>query len=57
VASDPEPVGRRPAGSVKIRVEIVTHYLETSARDIIEWKKAAIGPGCPLPTPVEAPAR
>ncbi|HEU5191429.1 MAG TPA: acyl-CoA dehydratase activase-related protein [Methylomirabilota bacterium] len=38
----------KPAGSVKIRVETITHYLERYAMDIIEKKKAAMPPGCPL---------
>lgn len=38
----------KPAGSVKIRVETIAHYLEKYAGDIIEKKKAAMGPGCPL---------
>jgi len=47
----------KPAGSVKIRVETITHYLERYATGIIEKKKAAMGPGCPLlPRAVEAPA-
>ena len=47
----------KPAGSVKIRVETIAHYLERYATGIIEKKKAAMGPGCPLlPRVVEAPA-
>jgi len=42
----------RPAGSVKIRVETITHYLEKYAAGIIEKKKAGMPPGCPLPTTV-----
>jgi len=38
----------KPAGSVKIRVETITHYLEKYAGAIIEKKKAAMPPGCPL---------
>ena len=38
----------KPAGSVKIRVETITHYLERYAKDIIEKKRAASPPGCPL---------
>jgi len=38
----------KPAGSVKIRVETVTHYLEKYAGDIIAKKLAAAPPGCPL---------
>jgi hypothetical protein len=29
-------------------VETIAHYLERYAGDIIEKKKAAMGPGCPL---------
>ena len=38
----------KPAGSVKIRVETITHYLERYATDIIARKKAAMPAGCPL---------
>jgi predicted nucleotide-binding protein (sugar kinase/HSP70/actin superfamily) len=38
----------KPAGSVKIRVETITHYLEKYATDIIAKKKAASPPACPL---------
>ena len=38
----------KPAGSVKIRVETITHYLEKYAGDIVGKKKAAMPPGCPL---------
>jgi predicted nucleotide-binding protein (sugar kinase/HSP70/actin superfamily) len=38
----------KPAGSVKIRVETITHYLQRYARDIIAKKKAAMPEGCPL---------
>jgi predicted nucleotide-binding protein (sugar kinase/HSP70/actin superfamily) len=38
----------KPAGSVKIRVETIAHYLEKYAHDILEKKKAAMPPGCPL---------
>jgi predicted nucleotide-binding protein (sugar kinase/HSP70/actin superfamily) len=46
----------KPAGSVKIRVETITHYLERYAGGIIEQKQAAMGPGCPLPGPAAEPA-
>jgi hypothetical protein len=39
----------KPAGSVKIRVETIAHYLEKHAAGIIEKKKAAMPAGCPLP--------
>lgn len=45
----------KPAGSVKIRVETIAHYLEKYAPAIIERKKAASAPGCPLLQP--APGR
>jgi predicted nucleotide-binding protein (sugar kinase/HSP70/actin superfamily) len=41
----------KPAGSMKIRVETISHYLGGHARSIIERKKAAAPPGCPLLTP------
>jgi predicted nucleotide-binding protein (sugar kinase/HSP70/actin superfamily) len=41
----------KPSGSVKIRVETITHYLEKYASTIIEKKTAAMPPGCPLLPP------
>jgi predicted nucleotide-binding protein (sugar kinase/HSP70/actin superfamily) len=38
----------KPAGSVKIWVEMITHYLEKYAGQIIEEKLAAMPPDCPL---------
>jgi predicted nucleotide-binding protein (sugar kinase/HSP70/actin superfamily) len=38
----------KPAGSVKIRVETIAHYLERYAGDIIRKKTALMPPGCPL---------
>lgn len=38
----------KPAGSVKIRVETIAHYLEKYSTEIIEKKKASMPPGCPL---------
>ena len=38
----------KPAGSVKIRVETIAHYLERYAARIIEKKKAVAAPDCPL---------
>lgn len=35
----------KPAGSVKIRVETIVHYLERYAQGILEKKKARLGPG------------
>ena len=47
----------KPSGSVKIRVETITHYLQKYAADIIARKKAAAPPGCPLlATPAEVSA-
>jgi len=40
----------KPAGSVKIRVETIAHYLHKHARSIIEKKRAASPAGCPLRT-------
>jgi len=44
----------KPSGSVKIRVETITHYLSKYATDIIAKKKAAAPPGCPLEVPAAA---
>ncbi|MBM3359473.1 MAG: activase [Betaproteobacteria bacterium] len=38
----------KPAASMKIRVETIAYYLQKHWRDIIERKKAASAPGCPL---------
>ncbi len=38
----------KPAGSMKIRVETIAHYLGGHARGIIERKRSAMPPGCPL---------
>ena len=38
----------KPAGSVKIRVETIAHYLDKFSGEIIEKKKASMPPGCPL---------
>ncbi len=46
----------KPSGSVKIRVETITHYLEKYARGIIEKKKAAAPPRCPLLSASTVPA-
>jgi predicted nucleotide-binding protein (sugar kinase/HSP70/actin superfamily) len=43
----------KPAGSVKIRIETIAHYLEKYASQIIARKLAAAQPNCPL-LPVEA---
>jgi predicted nucleotide-binding protein (sugar kinase/HSP70/actin superfamily) len=47
----------KPAGSVKIRVETITHYLSRYARDIFAKKKAASPPHCPLLRPEGAGTR
>jgi predicted nucleotide-binding protein (sugar kinase/HSP70/actin superfamily) len=39
----------KPAGSVKIRVETIAHYLDKHAAAIVARKKAASAPGGPLP--------
>jgi predicted nucleotide-binding protein (sugar kinase/HSP70/actin superfamily) len=44
----------KPAGSLKIRVETITHYLAVHAASIIEKKKAAMPPACPILAPVAA---
>jgi len=41
----------KPAGSVKIRVETIAHYLEKYSASIIARKKADAASGCPLLTP------
>jgi predicted nucleotide-binding protein (sugar kinase/HSP70/actin superfamily) len=46
----------KPAGSVKIRVETIAHYLDRYAGGIIEKKRTAMGPGCPLLPRAAAPA-
>jgi predicted nucleotide-binding protein (sugar kinase/HSP70/actin superfamily) len=38
----------KPAGSVKIRVETIAHYLQKYANEIIERKKTTAAPDCPL---------
>jgi predicted nucleotide-binding protein (sugar kinase/HSP70/actin superfamily) len=38
----------KPAGSVKIRVETIAHYLERYAGGIVARKRAAMPSGCPL---------
>jgi predicted nucleotide-binding protein (sugar kinase/HSP70/actin superfamily) len=38
----------KPAGSVKIRVETIAHYLEKHAAGIVAKKKAVSAAGCPL---------
>jgi predicted nucleotide-binding protein (sugar kinase/HSP70/actin superfamily) len=38
----------KPAGSVKIRVETIAHYLEKHADEIIRTKTELMPPGCPL---------
>lgn len=38
----------KPAGSVRIRVETIAHYLKKCGADIIARKRAASQPGCPL---------
>lgn len=38
----------KPAGSVRIRVETIAHYLAKYSADIIRRKKAAMPPVCPL---------
>jgi predicted nucleotide-binding protein (sugar kinase/HSP70/actin superfamily) len=44
----------KPAGSMKIRVETIAHYLGGHAKSIVDKKKAAMPPGCPLLGPVTA---
>ena len=42
------PGSTKPAGSVKIRVETIAHYLQKHCADIVAKKKAAAPAGCPL---------
>ena len=46
----------KPAGSVKIRVETISHYLQKYAGEIIARKKSVVAPGCPLLKPERAAA-
>jgi hypothetical protein len=39
---------------MKIRVETIAHYLGGHAKSIVDKKKAAMPPGCPLLGPVTA---
>ena len=41
----------KPAGSVKIRTETISHYLERSSREIIEKKRSRLPDGNPLLEP------
>jgi len=41
----------KPAGSVKIRVETIAHYLQKYSAEIIAKKRAASPPDCPLLRP------
>lgn len=43
----------KPAGSIKIRIETIVHYLEKYSRDIIRRKLAWLPSPCPLPLPSE----
>ncbi|TVQ34813.1 MAG: activase [Geminicoccaceae bacterium] len=38
----------KAAGSIKIRVETIAHYLEHASGDIIRQKRRLMGAGCPL---------
>ena len=38
----------KPAGSVKIRIETIAHYLHKHCGDIVAKKRAAAPPSCPL---------
>jgi predicted nucleotide-binding protein (sugar kinase/HSP70/actin superfamily) len=44
----------KPAGSVKIRVETIAHYLQKYAKEIIARKKSVAAPDCPLLAPATA---
>jgi predicted nucleotide-binding protein (sugar kinase/HSP70/actin superfamily) len=47
----------KPSGSVKIRVETITHYMSKYSPDIIRRKRAMLSPNCPLLEPVAVAAR
>lgn len=47
----------KPAGSVRIRVETIAHYLQKYAADIIAKKKRASAGGCPLTSGLTPEAR
>ncbi len=38
----------KPAGSIKIRVETIIHYMSKNSADIIARKRALLSPNCPL---------
>jgi predicted nucleotide-binding protein (sugar kinase/HSP70/actin superfamily) len=38
----------KPSGSVKIRVETITHYMSKYSQDIIARKREMLSPNCPL---------
>jgi len=38
----------KPSGSVKIRVETITHYMSKYSQDIIARKRELLSPNCPL---------
>jgi predicted nucleotide-binding protein (sugar kinase/HSP70/actin superfamily) len=44
----------KPAGSIKIRVETIVHYLAKYSQDIIARKLSYLSPHCPLPLPSES---
>jgi predicted nucleotide-binding protein (sugar kinase/HSP70/actin superfamily) len=43
----------KPAGSIKIRVETIVHYMARYSADIIQRKLAWLSPECPLPIGAE----
>ena len=38
----------KPAGSIRIRVETIIHYMSKYSADIIARKRALLSPNCPL---------
>ena len=38
----------KPAGSIRIRVETIVHYMSKYSQDIIQRKRALLSPNCPL---------
>jgi predicted nucleotide-binding protein (sugar kinase/HSP70/actin superfamily) len=47
----------KPAGSVKIRVETIVHYMEKYSPEVVRRKLGFLSPRCPLlPSPGPSPA-
>lgn len=46
----------KPAGSIKIRVETIVHYMAKYSREIIQRKLGLLSPNCPLALPEGEPS-